>query len=155
MAKYFNLVPCKGFVWKESFINCITRCGSIIHINFSWVFSSKVPCFTLVLLFKGTVGGTVTKKYTLKKCTLWCTQGALSGCNKAESLKTRWYVLSKNKACISWPREIDLVKHNTLQKSSLAHSSHSLNVAYSILPSLKGIIWKCVLNIHSSQKCNL
>ena len=25
MATYFNLVPCKGFIWKQSFINCTTR----------------------------------------------------------------------------------------------------------------------------------
>ena len=28
MATCFNLVPCKGFVWKQSFINCTTRCAT-------------------------------------------------------------------------------------------------------------------------------
>ena len=25
MVTYFNLVPCKGFAWKQPFINCPTR----------------------------------------------------------------------------------------------------------------------------------
>ena len=28
MVAYFNLVPCKEFVWKQSFINCTTRCAT-------------------------------------------------------------------------------------------------------------------------------
>ena len=28
MATYFNLVPCKGFVWKQFFINWTTRCAT-------------------------------------------------------------------------------------------------------------------------------
>ena len=52
-----------------------------------------------LVLFKGTVKKQLTKEYTLKKCTLGCTEGALSGCTKAESLRTRWYVLSKTKIC--------------------------------------------------------
>ena len=32
-------------------------------------------------------------------CTLGCTEGAFSRCTKAESLRTRWYVLSKTKIC--------------------------------------------------------
>ena len=41
----------------------------------------------------------LTKKYFFKKCTLGCTEGALSGCTKAESLRTGWYVLSKTETC--------------------------------------------------------
>ena len=47
-----------------------------------------VPYFSLVL-FKGTVKKQLRKEYTLKKCTLGCTEGALSGCTKAKSLRTR------------------------------------------------------------------
>ena len=57
-----------------------------------------VPYFSLVL-FKGIVRKQITRKYTLKKRTLGCTEGALSGCTKAESLRTGWYVLSKTKTC--------------------------------------------------------
>ena len=32
-------------------------------------------------------------------CTVGCTEGALSGCTKAESLRTKWYTLSKTKTC--------------------------------------------------------
>ena len=32
-------------------------------------------------------------------CTVGCTEGALSGCTKAESLRTKWYALSKTKTC--------------------------------------------------------
>ena len=38
-------------------------------------------------------------EYTLKKCTIGCTGVALSECTKGESLRTRWYVLSKIKTC--------------------------------------------------------
>ena len=31
--------------------------------------------------------------------TVGCTEGALLGCSKTESLRTRWYVLSKTKTC--------------------------------------------------------
>ena len=58
-----------------------------------------MPYFSLVL-FKGIVRKQHTKKYTLKKCTLGCTDGAISGCTKVESLRTRWYVLSKTKCKI-------------------------------------------------------
>ena len=103
MATYLNIVPCKGFVWKQSFINCITkRCNlgytqsalsgctkgepfgptryiapsPTIHIIFSEAFRSIVPYFSLAL-FKFIIGKQLTKKYTSKKCTLGCTEGAL------------------------------------------------------------------------------
>ena len=128
MVTYFNLVPCKGFVWKQSVINHTVIIhkkynlrytqtahsgytkreplgsrrsiapSSIIHAIFSLAFSFIVPYFSLVL-FKDIVGKQLTKKYTLKKCTPECTEGALSGCTKVESFRTRWYVLSKTKTC--------------------------------------------------------
>ena len=57
-----------------------------------------VPFFSLVL-FKDIVGKQLTKKYTLKKCALGSTEGALSGCTKVGSFRTRWYVLSKTNTC--------------------------------------------------------
>ena len=57
-----------------------------------------MPHFSLVL-FKGAVGKQLTKEYASRKCTIRCTEGLLSGCTKTESLRTRWYVLSKTKAC--------------------------------------------------------
>ena len=77
----------------------VRYCTKLNHpYNFWYVFSFIFPCSSLVL-FKGIVRIQLTKKYTLKKCTLGCTKGALSGCTKAESLSTRWYVLSKTKTC--------------------------------------------------------
>ena len=33
MATYFNLVPCKGFVWKKPFINCTTRFATYCRLS--------------------------------------------------------------------------------------------------------------------------
>ena len=44
-----------------------------------------VPDFSLVL-FKGIIREQLTRKYALKKCTLGCTEGELSGSTKAEYL---------------------------------------------------------------------
>ena len=104
MVTYFNLVPCKGFVWNQSFINCTTRPrryiapSSIIHISFFITLYLHSPIFSLVL-FTGIVGKQLAKKYMLLKCTLGCTEGALLGCTKPESLRTKWYVLPKTKIC--------------------------------------------------------
>ena len=50
-----------------------------------------------LVLFKGIIRKQLTKKYNLKKFASGCMEGALSGCCKAESLRTGWYVLSKTK----------------------------------------------------------
>ena len=47
-----------------------------------------MSCFGIVL-FKGIVVKQLTKDYTLKKCTLGYTDGALSGCTEAVSLRAR------------------------------------------------------------------
>ena len=82
--------------WKITFYSKEIYCT---RLNHSYkVFNFIVPHFSLVL-FKGAVGKQLTKEYTLRKCTIRCTEGLLSGCTKIESLRTRWYVLSKTKAC--------------------------------------------------------
>ena len=70
--------------------------SSIIHIVFSWAFGFIVPYFSLVL-FKDIVRKQFPKMYTLKRFILGCTDCTLTGCTKAESLRTRWDVLSKTK----------------------------------------------------------
>ena len=110
MATYFNLVFWKGLFESNPSLTTpqdynlwYSQCALLgstkktsegifcyrlnIHINF------------VLVLFKGIVGKELTEEYTLKKCTRGCIEGALSGCTKAESLRTRWYVLSKIKAC--------------------------------------------------------
>ena len=75
MATHFNLVPYIGFVWKQSFINCTTRCATYGTPN---VDSQNVLKNNLLL------------QWVLK--VHW-------GCIKADSLRTRWYFLSKTKTC--------------------------------------------------------
>ena len=43
--------------------------------------------------------GFASKQFLIKKVHLGWTEGALSGFTKVESLRTRWYVLSKTKTC--------------------------------------------------------
>ena len=136
-----------------------------------------VPYFSLVL-FKGIVRKQLTRKYTLKKRSLGCTEGALSGCTKAESLRTRWYVLSKTKTCgiitevfhfyatcfvlclllrvlfkTVW--ELLHLHPKLIFRGALKKVPISFKAAYSLLPSFAGIIWEYTLNSHCSQKCNL
>ena len=49
------------------------------------------------------------KWYTLKKCNLKYVDGALSGCTKTESLRTRLYVLSKAKILKDYQRSLLLL----------------------------------------------
>ena len=67
-----------------------------------------VPYFSLVL-FKGIVRKQLTRMYTLKKGTLGCTEGALSGCTKAESLRTQMICFIENKNLQNYHRSLSLL----------------------------------------------
>ena len=104
MATYFNLVPCKGIVWKQSFISRIHALQEVqtkfhsegsLRMHKKWTcWSDEIYCTKFNDPYKYIISLYLHSPINFKKL-----RPAFSRCIKAESLTTRKYVLSKTKTC--------------------------------------------------------